>query len=158
VRGAQQDRAFRDAGLCRDGLADVCDSLAVDEQSVEADEGDAILAVVQDGDARLARVMQRLVGRPAVAARRLAADGGRDVALGEAGLEGRRGGLGGRRRGGEKDGGKDGESWRAHGRASESCADLETEPPRLYAQPPGKPTVGQPAGSVTQGDTHGEAL
>ncbi len=86
----EQDRAFRDAGLLGDGLADVLDGLAMDEQRIEADEGDAVGAVVEDARPHLAGVVQRAMIGLAVAAGRLGADLGRDVAFGEAGLEDRR--------------------------------------------------------------------
>src|SRR5207244_3010316 len=54
---------------------------------VDADEGDAPVAVVEDGRPHLAGVVQRLVIRLAVAAGRLRADLRRDVALGETYLE-----------------------------------------------------------------------
>ena len=90
VRGAEEDGVFGHAGLLGDGLADLVDGLAVDEQRVEADQGDAVLAVVENGRADLAGIVQGAVIRLAVAAGGLGADLRRDVAFGEPGLEDRR--------------------------------------------------------------------
>src|SRR5437588_9328973 len=87
VRGADQDRRGGDPGLRLDGFTDLHDRVATDAQRVDADERDSGLAVVEYGGADLARIMHRPVIRLAVAARGFHADLGRDVPLGEAGLE-----------------------------------------------------------------------
>src|SRR5205085_4729408 len=69
--------------------ADVGHRRAVDTEGVDADEGDAVLAVVEHGRPDLARVVEGLVVRLAVPARLLRADRRGDVPLGEPGLEGR---------------------------------------------------------------------
>ncbi len=91
MRGADQDRSSRDAGALLDGRADLLDGLAADAQRVDADDRDAVAAIVEDRGPDLAGVMHLAVVRLAVAAGCLHADRRRDVALGETGLEGRPG-------------------------------------------------------------------
>src|SRR5438477_589334 len=70
MRRPEQDRRLGDAGLLRDRLADIADSLAMHPQGIEADEGDAVLAIIEDSSSHLARVVKRAVVGLAIAAGR----------------------------------------------------------------------------------------
>ncbi len=88
MRCADQDGLSRDADPGRDGAADFLDRVAADAQRVDPDDGHSIATIVEHRGSYLAGVVQRSVVRLAIAAGRLHADLGRDVPLGEAGLEG----------------------------------------------------------------------
>ena len=76
-----------DAAAARDLGARLLHERAGDEEQVDPHERDAGFAVVEDGCAHLARIMERAVVALPVAAGRLHPDAGSDVAFGEAGLE-----------------------------------------------------------------------
>ena len=96
---ADEHRGAGNAAAPGDLGADLLHKSPRDEEEVDAHEGDARPAVVEDRSAHLARVVERAVETFPVAAGCLHADVGRDVALGEAGLEAARRGGGGRSRG-----------------------------------------------------------
>ena len=87
MRCADENCLGRDPAFRVHRLAHRFDQRPADAQGVDAHQGHALLAVVEDRRPDLARIVQRAVECLAVSAGLLHADVGRDVAFGKADLE-----------------------------------------------------------------------
>ena len=70
-----------------DGLARFESEVAGDEEEVDSDDGDALLAIIENGCAGFAEIVEGAVVILAVATGGFHAEVGSDVAFGEAGFE-----------------------------------------------------------------------
>ena len=93
MRSPDENRRRIDPGFFANAAAHFGDLRLADEKSIEPDEGDDSLSVVEDSSAGLARIVESLMISFPVASRSLHPGRRRDVTLGKAGLR-RSGGEG----------------------------------------------------------------